>query len=123
MKRILLTLILLVACISLFAADIAHIATAFKKGDAASLKSSMDNEIEIALPSVNKKCSNTEAVRLLDIFFQENNPTGFSILHQADKKETGFCVGKLTSGGKDFRVNVTYRTQNDAIFIQSIRIE
>lgn len=119
----LLTLVLLLAFVSLFAADINHIATAFKKGDAASLQSSMDKEVEIVLPSVNKKCPSAEAVKLLNGFFQQNHPSGFSVLHQADKTETGFCVGKLASSGREFRVNITYSTQNNGILIQSIRIE
>ena len=123
MKRTLLTLVLLLAFVSLFAADINHIATAFKKGDAASLLSCLDREVEVVLPSVNKKCAGNEAVKLLDAFFRQNSPSGFSILHRADKKESGFCVGKLSSSGGEFRVNVTYRTQNNDILIQSIRIE
>lgn len=123
MKRIFFTLVLLLAFVSLFAADINHIATAFKNGNATLLKGSMDNEVEIILPSLNKKIPGNEAIKLLDNFFRKNKPTGFSVLHQADKKESGFCVGKLTVADKEFRVNITYRIENDEIIIQSIRIE
>lgn len=116
-------MVLLLAFVSLFAADINDVSAAFKKGDAASLQGCLDREVEVVLPSGSKKCQANEAVKLLEAFFRQNTPSGFSILHQADKKESGFCVGKLSSSGGEFRVNITYRTQNNDISIQSIRIE
>ncbi|MDR1938098.1 MAG: DUF4783 domain-containing protein, partial [Tannerellaceae bacterium] len=63
------------------------------------------------------------AVALLNSFFNSNKPANFTVVHNADKKESGFLVGKLATAKGEFRVNLTYRTENDKPIIQSIRIE
>lgn len=123
MKRTLLTLALLVSFLSMYAADINQIATAFKNGNASSLSGSMDSEVELILPSVNKKYPGNEAIKLLTGFFNQNKPSSFSVLHKAEKKESGFYVGKLTTSGGEYRVNITYKGSGNALIIQSIRIE
>lgn len=123
MKRFILTFVLLVSFLSLYAADLSRVQSSFKKGDASLLKNDMDTEVEMILPSVNKKCPGADAVKLLDAFFKQNKPTGFSTLHQAEKTESGFYIGKLTTSANEFRVNITYRINNQSIVIQSIRIE
>ena len=123
MKRFILLLVGCLFFIGALAVNTDSITKVFKTGDAALLKGSMDAQVEMILPSVNKKCPASDALRLLTDFFRVYKPTGFTVLHQADKKESGFYIGKLTASEKEFRVNITYRTQNDAIRIQSIRIE
>jgi hypothetical protein len=105
------------------AADMNPISAAFKAGNASSLTSSMDEEVDIAVPGSAKKCNAVEAVALLNSFFTSNKPVNFAIVHNADKKESGFLVGKLATAKKEFRVNITYRTENNKAIIQSIRIE
>ena len=97
MKRFLLLIALVVAAISVQAADITVITTALKTGQ--------------------------EAVSMLNGFFSSNKPSAFSLLHHADKKDSGFLVAKLTAGNKSYRVNVTYKVEGDKVVIQSIRIE
>lgn len=123
MKRVLLTLALVLSFLSVYAADTNFIATAFKSGNAALLNNCMDKEVEMVLPSVNKKCAGNEAVKLLESFFKQYKPTNFSVLHQVDKKESGFYVAKYIAGSTEYRVNITYRVNGNAIVIQSIRIE
>lgn len=123
MKRFILMLVGCLFFIGALAVDTDSITKAFKTGDAARLKGSMDAQVEMILPSVNKKCPAGDAIRLLNDFFQAYKPAEFTVLHQAEKKESGFYIGKLKASEKEFRVNITYRTQNNAIRIQSIRIE
>jgi hypothetical protein len=99
------------------------ISAAFKAGSASSLASGMDKEVDITVPGSTKKCNADEATALLNSFFVSNKPTGFIIVHNADKKESGFLVGKLATSKKEFRVNITYRTEDNKVIIQSIRIE
>jgi len=105
------------------AADITSISNAFKSGNASSLTSYMDEEVDMAVPGSAKKCNAGDAVAMLNTFFQSNTPTGFSVLHNADKKDSGFIVGKLPTSGKEYRVNITYRAEGNKAIIQSIRIE
>ena len=77
----------------------------------------------MALADKSKICNAQEAVSMLNGFFGSNKPSAFSLLHHADKKDSGFLVAKLTAGNKSYRVNVTYKVEGDKVVIQSIRIE
>lgn len=123
MKRLLLTLVLIGSFLCAQAADITSISGAFKGGNASSLSGAMDKEVDMALPGASKKCNGTEAVAMLADFFRANKPSGFSVVHHADKKESGFFVGKLPTSTGEYRVNVTYRAAGNQAIIQSIRIE
>ena len=83
----------------------------------------MDQEVDMAIPGSSKKCNGSEAVKMLSTFFGSNKPTGFSVVHHADKKDAGFFVGKLPTASGEYRVNITYRADGDKAIIQSIRIE
>ncbi len=123
MKRFLLTFACLLSIWSVQAADINGIVNAFKNGNASALVSAVDQEVDMAIPGTAKVCNGNESVSLLSAFFSSNKPTGFTVLHHADKKDNGFFVGKLSSGSTEYRVNITYRTEGDKAIIQSIRIE
>ena len=123
MKRFLLLIALVVAAISVQAADITVITTALKTGNATNLQTCMDKSVDMALADKSKICNAQEAVSMLNGFFSSNKPSAFSLLHHADKKDSGFLVAKLTAGNKSSRVNVTHNVAGDKVVIQSIRIE
>ncbi|MDR3140865.1 MAG: DUF4783 domain-containing protein [Tannerellaceae bacterium] len=123
MKRLIIILTLVFSFLSVRAADITPISNAFKSGNASSLTSFMDSQVDMAVPGSSKKCNGAEAVAMLNTFFGTNKPSGFSVVHNADKKDTGFFVGKLPTSKGEFRVNVTYKLDGDKAVIQSIRIE
>ena len=56
-------------------------------------------------------------------FFQGNPPTGFTVVHQADKNGGGFVVGKLQTASREYRVNITYVLKDGRALMQTIRIE
>lgn len=123
MKRLILTLALVFSFLSVMAADITPISNAFKGGNASTLAEAMDQEVDIALPGSSKKCNGKDAVKMLETFFTSNKPSGFTVVHHADKKDAGFFVGKLPTASGEYRVNITYRAEGDKAIIQSIRIE
>lgn len=123
MKRFVFTFALILSFLSVRAADITNISNAFKGGNASSLSAVMDKEVDMALPGSSKKCNGSEAVSLLNAFFGQHKPSGFSVVHHADKKENGFFVGKLPTSSGEYRVNITYRADGNQAIIQSIRIE
>lgn len=123
MKRFLCMLALIFSCLCMQAADITSISNAFKGGNATPLAGAMDKEVDMALPGNSKKCNGTEAVSMLNAFFGSHKPSGFSVVHHADKKESGFFVGKLPTSSGEYRVNITYRADGNQAIIQSIRIE
>ena len=114
---------MLFSVVCMYAADITSISNAFKSGNASALASSMGGEIDMAVPGASKKCNAKDAATLLDTFFKNNIPSGFTVLHNADKKDSGFLVGKLPTSKGEFRVNITYKTEDGRLVIQSVRIE
>lgn len=123
MKRFLLTIAITFAFMAAYAADINPISNALKSGNASTLTSAMDKEIDMALPGSSNKCDANSAVSMLNSFFSKNKPIGFTVVHQADKQDSGFFVGKLATSSKNYRVNVTYKVEGNKAVIQSIRIE
>ena len=123
MKRLLLMFALGLTIWSASAADIRTISSAFKEGNAVLLSECFDTEISLVLPDKSVKCRASEAISQLNAFFNHNKPNGFSVVHQADKKDNGFFVGKLPTSTAEYRVNLTYRYENNRILIESIRIE
>ncbi len=123
MKRLLLLLAFVCSSLLMYAADITPISNAFKVGNATTLTGAMDKQVDVALKGTSQKCNESEAVTLLTSFFRNNKPSGFTVVHHADKKEVGFFVGKLPTATGEYRVNITYRTEGNKAIIQSIRIE
>ena len=123
MKRLLLTFAMTFALFCAQAADITGISNAFKTGNTATLSANMNTEVDIAVPEQTKRCNGNEAISVLNTFFSKAKPAGFTVVHHADKKGSGFFVGKLATSSGEFRVNITYRAEGNKAIIQSIRIE
>jgi hypothetical protein len=123
MKKISFIFIFAFSVLSMSAADIILIVSAFKEGKATGIAGNMDTEVDITVPGTTKKGTGSDAVAILSRFFESDKPTGFTMLHHADKNESGFFVGRLTTGKGEFRTNITYITKDDKVMIQSIRIE
>ena len=123
MRKILFLLTLILSALTIQATDIKPVSEAIKAGNAEALKDKMAAEVDIVVPGASKKGTGNDAVAILKTFFQANKPTGFTVAHHADKNDSGFFVGKMTTEGKEFRVNITYNTKDGKILIAIIRIE
>jgi len=123
MKKILFALAFMFSAMCIQAADITPVSDALKTGNADVLKGRMSAEVDIVVPGTAKKGTGNDAIAILRAFFNTNKPNNFTISHNADKKDSGFFVGKLTTDNGEFRVNITYAVKEDKVFIQVIRIE
>ena len=124
MMRKLKTMILaLFTAWEVYAADITPITEAMKSGNTGALSGSMYTEADVSVPGVSQLASAAEAAAILGRFFQGNPPTGFTVVHQADKNGGGFVVGKLQTASREYRVNITYVLKDGRALMQTIRIE
>ena len=123
MEKLLFSIVLTVSTLYIQAADITPVSNAFKTGNADLLKNFMASEVDIVTPGVSKKGNGNNAIDILTSFFQTQKPANFTIAHHADKNDSGFLVGKLTTANKEFRVNITYTNRDGKILITIIRIE
>ena len=123
MRKLKAIIVSLLTAWGVYAADITPITNALKSGDAAALAGNMYTETDIAVPGAAQKGSPAEAGAILSRFFQGNTPSGFTVVHQADKNDGGFVVGKMQTAGREYRVNITYIVKDGRALIQTIRIE
>jgi len=123
MRKIFFLLALILSVVSLQATDIKPVSDAINVGNADMLKDKMAAEVDIVVPGTSKKGTGSDAIIILKSFFQANKPTGFTVAHHADKNDSGFFVGKMTTENKEFRVNITYTAKDGKILITIIRIE
>ena len=123
MKRFFCMFAFMLSVLSVEAGDITKIVNIFKEGKVSENDTNMDTEVDIAVPGTTKKTTGADAAVILMGYFESAKPTDFTILHHADKNETGFVVGKLATGSGELRVNITYYTKDNKVLIQSIRIE
>ena len=123
MKRFFCTFAFMLSVLSMEAGDITKIVNIFTEGKVSANDTNMDAEVDIAVPGITKKTTGADAAVILMRYFESAKPTGFTVLHHADRNETGFVVGKLVTGTGEFRVNITYYTKDNKVLMQSIRIE
>ena len=123
MRKLKTIILSLLTAWGVYAADITPITEAIKSGNQAALTGCMYDEADVSVPGVSQRTNAAEAVAILGRFFQGNQPTGFTVVHQADKNGGGFVVGKMQTAGREYRVNITYVIKDGRALMQTIRIE
>ena len=123
MRKLKTMILALFTAWEVYAADITPITEAMKSGNTGALSGSMYTEADVSVPGVSQLASAAEAAAILGRFFQGNPPTGFTVVHQADKNGGGFVVGKLQTASREYRVNITYVLKDGRALMQTIRIE
>jgi hypothetical protein len=123
MKKIFFTFTFILFALSIQAVNITPVSDAIKAGNADLLKDKMSEEVDISVPGRSQKGSGADAIAALKTFFRTNKVSGFTVVHHADKNESGFLVGKLITDKGEYRVNITYTTKDGNVLIQIIRIE
>ena len=93
------------------------------EGKAETLAGKLAATIDLALPEQTLTCEGEQAIQALNRFFGQHKPATFTVVHHADKSANGFVVAKLHTEAGDYRVNITYKANNNTAIIQSIRIE
>ena len=106
-----------------YATAITPITEEIKSGNTGAVSGCMYTQADVSVPGVSQRASAAEAAGILGRFFQGNPPTGFTVVHQADKNGGGFVVGKLQTAGREYRVNITYVIKDGRALMQTIRIE
>lgn len=122
MRKLKTMILALFTAWEVYAADITPITEAMKSGNTGALSGSMYTEADVSVPGVSQRASAAEAAAILGRFFQGNPPTGFTVVHQADKNGGGFVVGKLQTASREYRVNITYVLKDGRALMQTIRI-
>jgi len=100
-----------------------EITTALNKGNAASLSSYFNNNVELVVDNKNDIFSKQQAKNIIADFFRKNPVNSFSALHKGEKEASSFVIGTLKTSNGSFRVYVLTRKNGNKDVIQQLRIE
>lgn len=116
-------LMFLILLVPFFAAtqSLDTISKALSRGDAESLSTYFDANVEIDDDFYDKD----DAKEVVKKFFAKNPPKSFSLIHQGTSKgeDSKYFIGNLNAGGRTFRVYVYMKKSGGQSLIQELRFD
>ena len=105
--------------------NVTFLSKALSEGDATTVGTYFDNTIELTLLDKQTMLKKDAAVVALKEFFSNNKPRSFNAVHQGSSKGSAshYTIGDLTTAAGNYRVYVYYKSVDDKIVIQEMRIE
>jgi hypothetical protein len=100
-----------------------EITNALSKGDATTLSSYFNDNVELVIGNVNDVFSKQQATGIITDFFRKNKVSSFQVLHKGTKDASAFSIGTLKAGNNSYRVYVLVRKSASRQLIQQLRIE
>lgn len=100
------------------------IAGAMKSGDAATIASYFESNVEITIKDEGNSYSKNQAEIMLKNFFATNKPSSFTVAHEGTSPEgSKYFIGNYISNTGKFRTYVYAKPSGGSLIIQEIRIE
>jgi len=108
-----------------FEASMANISKAIRSGDVETLSSYFDDNIEIAVLDNEDVYDRTQAKKLMEDFFQKNQPKSFQSVHEGTSKgkDSQYLIGNLSAGTSTYRVYIYMNIESDKALIQELRFD
>jgi hypothetical protein len=125
MKRLLTygLVILLISLCSFIAADVNEVVSAIKSGSVSQLSKYIDNTIEITFTDRSNTYSKSQAELVLKDFFNQNEVTGFEVVHKGDNPGVQFLTGTLDTRNGEYRTTIFMKQKGDKQLLQELRFE
>ncbi len=99
------------------------IINATRKADAKELSTYFNSKIELVLPQKSGVFSNSQAKLILEDFFRRNPSKGFKIIHQGNRQNSSFAIGKYNTNNMVYRFYFLTKLKDDKTYIHQLRIE
>ena len=96
---------------------------ALRTGNATQLGKFADDNIEIALPSKSDNYSRSQAVVILQDFFQNKGVRDFDVKFKGENGGSQYCIGTLTTKGGTFRTTFFMANRNGKQYLKEIRFQ
>lgn len=126
MKKI-ITLLCTVAFVFLSAfqttSNVDNVISALRGGNASALAKYVDENIEIALPSKSDTYSRSQAVVILQDFFQNKGVRDFDVKFKGENGGSEYCIGTLQTRSGNFRTTFFMSNRNGKQFLKEIRFQ
>ena len=125
LKNILLAILLPALLMADPAEDVLNkIGTAIQKGDVKALSLYFNANIEIDILGTEAVYTKTQAIQVLNDFFNKNKPTAFTLIHKGDSNGNAkFGIGNLSCGKDKFRTYIYIKEKEGKYLIQELRFE
>ena len=96
---------------------------ATQNGDARSLAEGFNSSLKLILPNKSGVFSKSQAEYMMGDFFRQNAPSSFTIIHQGQRENASFAIGKYISSTGTYRFYFLTKNDSGKILIHQLRIE
>ena len=96
---------------------------ALRNGNAAELAKYLDDNVEIALPAKSDSYSRSQAVIILQDFFNNTGIKGFDVKYRGDNGGTQYCIGTLQTRSGGYRTTFFLTNRNGKLLVKEIRFQ
>lgn len=100
-----------------------NVISALRGGNAGELAKYFDDKIEIALPSKSDSYSRSQALVILQDFFQNNGVKTFDVKFKGDNGGSQYCIGTLVTRSGNFRTTFLLANRNGKQLVKEIRFQ
>ena len=97
--------------------------SSLKSGNATELAKYVDDNIEISLPDKTDTYSRSQAVMILQNFFNSNGVKGFDLKHKGENGPSQYCTGTLITRSGNYRTTVFMKTKNGRQLVKEIKFQ
>jgi hypothetical protein len=101
----------------------AELSRAMGQGNATAMSAWFHQSLEMTILEEEYECSKNQASRILESFFKDHKPTGFSVSFEGAKEESRYAIGTLTTSNGNFRVNMFFLNISEKRLIYYLSIE
>lgn len=122
-RTLIFTLAFVFAGLQLFAQIPDEVVLSLKTGNASTLSSYFNQNIEMVVLEQDDVYSKAQAQQIVTNFFSQHKAQGFSIIHQGGKEGAKYAIGNLTTNQGTFRVYFLLKNDGEKAYIHQLRIE
>lgn len=100
-----------------------ELSSAMKAGEATKLAQFFHESLELTILDKDYVASKNQATRIMENFFKEHPPTGFTISFEGTKEKSKYAIGNLTTAKGNFRVNIFFISKDGKRLVYYMSIE
>lgn len=96
---------------------------ALQSGNTNRIARYIDDNVDLSLPQSKNCYSKTQALMVLDYFFDTNGVTGFDVKHKSQSSQNPFCIGVLHTRSGDYRTTIFMKDKSSQQLMREIRFQ
>ncbi len=123
MKKPILFLFVSIILSSFITISLTEIINAIRSGKSEAVAKYLDTMVEITIPNKSSSYSKSQAVLVLDEFFQTNTVKSFQVIHKSENEGSQYCIGNLTTEKGVFRTTIYVKQKEGKAVVQELRFE